>query len=1134
VESAYFDTAASAREQELKIVRITPSGEDVEQRQQLVLQFNRPVVPIGRMDREASEIPVVIIPELNCHWRWLNRSALACNLDEKDLMVPATRYRVTVKPGIRDEEGRTIAKQIEHEFLTARPKVVNSRLELYSGASVRGWHAPGIPIINVRFNQQVTRQSVAESLFIEADGKKYPLEVTPSPKSSRDVVLHVTLEKRQLKIPLDRKVKDEPVAASGNTEEARLNWDVQPKTALNESGAYALKVRPGLRSAFGPERGIENRLVIQGATFPPFALLGVRCTANDGEELVLLPGENQKLCSVDPPELLFSAPVNPSTLKSPNLLTPALRYRNSDRNPQEELQDQSESYEGLRHEKGRLYSIHLPAFLKARTDYVLRLQGAATETGLQQTALHDLFDRPLAADVRVAFSTDQYRPTLEISEQPAVLEKGVNTDVSFYFANLVRARLEGRALLADGELREVGQDLTLVGPPDRFNRSALGMRRLLAGESGAFSGAIRLLEPERAVDTYGTPLRNLDTAAQITSFHLHAKMGADSSLVWVTDLANGQPVAGAEVRLVRGQVFQADTNKKWELAKVQSNAQGVANLPGLKTALAGVDAKTPAEERALHILVTKGRDVALLPVSTVSMAGSFFYEYADDAADFASNLRVWGTTAQGVYKPGAEVQYKIYVRTMGSSGVGLPEQKTFTLEIHDPAGNLVETKAIELSAFGSYGGVFPTSATSPAGRYRINLKTVDKQWLDTEVTFLVTDYVPASFKVQTTLNQQVYMVGEEVRAETGATLHSGGPFTAATNRSTARIVGAPFASTHPASKDYSFGSPWCKPFTGCGEVSLLESTGSLDQEGKARVQAKAEGGEIGFGTLMVESAVEDDQGKKVANMATVPYFGVDRFVGLKMATHDITVGKEQTFQFVVVDRDGLPVEGVKVAVSSSGTRTTAFKARGAGNAQFTRSSTEVVADGESRELVSGKTGQNFSQVFTSTGEHELTLSISDSRGRLHYTTWKLWVTGPDAIVWGNKDDNSLDLVVEKTKYLVGEKAQVLVKNPYPRSTVLVTIERKGIVKSWVEDLDSSLPRITFAVSEDMVPNFGLSVVIFAPRTETREISGNYDQGKPEWRMGYARMEAAGKQHSLDFTIKTDKETYKPGEDVRAR
>lgn len=72
----------------LSITGITPSGTNVPAARQIVIQFNRAVVPIGRMERTAAEIPIEITPALKCQWRWLDTSALAC------CGVHATRQRV--------------------------------------------------------------------------------------------------------------------------------------------------------------------------------------------------------------------------------------------------------------------------------------------------------------------------------------------------------------------------------------------------------------------------------------------------------------------------------------------------------------------------------------------------------------------------------------------------------------------------------------------------------------------------------------------------------------------------------------------------------------------------------------------------------------------------------------------------------------------------------------------------------------------------------------------------------------------------------------------------------------------------------------------------------------------------------
>ena len=1123
-EAVPFDSAKAATDKELKIVRISPSGDDVEQRQQIVLQFNRPVVPIGRMDREASEIPVEILPDANCHWHWLNRSALACNLDEKDLLTPATRYRVKINPGIRDENGMTIAKKMEHTFSTARPKVVSSRLEYWSETPVRGWAGPGVPIITVRFNQQVAKQSVADALFLEANGKQYPVAVSPASRfASSDRVLSVALDKRQFLVKDTRKMQDEPVASTDATEEARLSWDVKPKTEIPGDTEYSLRVRPGLRSAFGPERGVEDRLVVKGATFPPFAFLGFSCTGNDDQEIFTKDRTTGELCSVTSPvSLEFSAPLLGKQFVSHDLITPPMVYRKSPLNPLDRLED-SGSVDGTNHKKGAHYAISLPMALKSRTEYTINLKGRIQGNQITGPIIQDQFGRSLPADVIASFRTDQYRPTLEWSGQTSVLEKAIPSDVSFYSANIEQANLEGQALFADGELRSINQEIPFSGKPDQFARSVFGVRKMFDGNSGLFNGKIRLVKPEKA-SVSGESAGNTATfSAQVTPFHVHAKIGTYSSLVWVTDLATGKPVTNAEVSLREGSVFASDPAKKKELATAKTTSEGLALFSGDRN-----PRKEAIEKGLVSVLVRKDTDMAYLPLSAEE-----FHRFRSGEDYYSETMAAWGTTAEGVYKPGTEVQYKLYVRNMRTEGASIPDQKNFKLEIHDPRGSVIETKDITLSEFGSFAGTFMTGKNGLTGRYRLTIRS-EKPSLSLDVLdFLITDYVPASFKVQTTLNGLTYMFRDAVAVDTLATLQSGGPFTGAENRYTATLTGKPFISSHPASKDFVFQSPWCKPFSGCGQVALLNTTEQLNQEGRATARFTADGEDIGFGTLDVESAVEDDRGKNVANTATARYFGVDRFVGLKMEGFELTAGKAKKFQFVVTDRDGNPVEGVKVRVSSSGTRTTSFRVKGAGNNFITRSSPEAVKekDGD-MEFLSGKTAEEFEMVFNTVGKNTLTASVEDTKGKTHFTEIRLWVTGPEAISWENKNDGDLDLVVEKTRYNVGETANVLIKNPYPKSKALVTIERLGIVKSWVENLDSSLPKLSFQVTEDMVPNFSLSVVVFSPRIETRQTDDSFDMGKPEWRMGYAQMEAVGTKHSLDFAIKTDQSTYRPGQEVQ--
>lgn len=1122
--AAPFDSVLAAKSKELEIARLTPAGDDVEKREQIVIQFNRPVVPIGKMDRDASEIPIEITPTANCHWHWLNTSALACNLDGMDYLALATGYTVKVKPGIKDENGVTIKDTQEHHFVTMRPRVLGSRL-LDAPPAPRGWAGPGTPLIDLRFNQQVTQRSVREALFIEANGERYPLEVTPAPSAGRkEEMLLVSLDKQGYWVKGSSQVKDEAVTVGDKAEEARLNWVVKPSRPLPEDTEYVLNVVPGLVSAFGPERGNEDRVVAHGATFPAFQFLGFSCRGNDDKELFIPVGSKEGKCSASGRVSLdFSSPVNGAQVVAAGSISPPLHYKKSSANPLDELKNYyTSAYSLVAHSRGDHYRILLPNVLNNSTEYTIALKGAA-DKGSGDPFIKDLFDRGLPADVSASLVMDNYKPTFQWSGVPSsVLEKGINSDVAFYAANIEQVSLEGEVLTTQGERRTITHEIPLPVTSDQLTRSTFAVRKLFAGGSGLFKGKIRVRPETARFLGEGGPHAGNDFLTQITPFHVHAKVGSSSSLVWVTDLQSGQPVSDAEITLKKGPLFGKDATAATQLAAAKTNGEGIALLPGSR----GLD-ESSRNGGDISILVRKDQDIAYLPLEYT------FYGFRRMAGD-SGPIKAWGTTAEGVYKPGAAVDYKLFVRTMQTEGAELPTQKEFSLEIHDPKGSVVEKRDINLSDYGTYAGSFQTGKTGATGRYKVYLHCKKPYVFLAPLEFLVSDYVPASFTVQTTLNKPFYESDEEVLVDTVATLHSGGPFTAAANRYNATLVGEPFVSPSPTTEKFSFDSPWCKPSSGCGRVSLLNDEVHLNQEGKAKTTIIAKGEEIGFGTLKVESAVEDDRGKKVANLATANYYGVDRFVGLKTDTFLFTAGKPAKFHFVVTDREGKPVKGVKVQVSSTGSHITAFRAKGAGGTYQTRSTREEVKDDRNdTELLSGEMAGEFEILFNSVGENTLTASITDTKGKNHTTTLMVWVMGPDETAWGQANGFDLEFVPEKTKYQVGEIANILVKNPYPKAKALVTIERRGIVKSWVETLNSSLPLISFPVSEEMAPNFALSVVVFSPRIDERQTDDTFDLGKPEWRMGYAQMEVRGKKHSLDFAVKTKDTTYRPGQEVQA-
>ncbi|OOZ35818.1 hypothetical protein BOW52_11140, partial [Solemya elarraichensis gill symbiont] len=351
----------------LQLTRVTPGGEDVPAGNQVVFQFNRPVVPVGRMERDASEIPVDITPALKCHWRWMNTSALACQLDDESRLTKATKYMVTMRPGIQAEDGTTISEAHSHTFITQRPHV--------RYASFREWLTPGTPVVRLSFDQPVTKSSVETRIAYT-----YPTSETDE-----------TLLVEYLKVEKDPYDENDPHLTPVTKEEARRYWLVTPQKELPLDTRVEMKVIPGLVSALGKERGVEQRMIDYHMTYPEFEFVGFSCVDNDGLEILFTDESDQEIGKCNPlgwANLEFSAPVLTSQIKQHLRFTPDLAGGRDDYDPWASRED--DTYLDRDHYQQGNFRISLPENLKADRKYTIKTATAD---------LQDEFGRKLKAPI---------------------------------------------------------------------------------------------------------------------------------------------------------------------------------------------------------------------------------------------------------------------------------------------------------------------------------------------------------------------------------------------------------------------------------------------------------------------------------------------------------------------------------------------------------------------------------------------------------------------------------------------------------------------------------------------------------------------------------------------------------------
>lgn len=1123
---AAFDSQQQVQQQAsagpLKLVRMTPEGSDVATLGEIVFTFDRDVVPVGRMERRADEIPIRITPAVNCQWRWFSRNTLGCRLDENDQLTRATAYQVEILPGLQTEDGMGMEKPEQRRITTERPAL--------SYVSFKAWQAPDVPVLRLTFNQPVSRTSVTKAIAFKAAA---PFTVSVD-ESLLEMPLFLKLpgEKNQYVDVAPDAIKGDDQTQTKGKEEYRRNWLIQPDRGLGLEQDIELLVNPGLESVLGTLVGIERRTAKSFTTFPAFRFLGVRCypgnaQAGEGEgegeddAITLAPGvplDQQPRCNpLKGTGLQFTTPVISDEIKAHAVLSPDLAGDRKDYDPWAN----SRRYSLLNqpHQRDRTYTVWFPEYLKAFQAYTL---------DIDNTALRDEFGSTLPERVALAFKTDHRAPQYHLQHRQAVLESGVESEQPLVVTNLHNVNVQYDRVTATENTRGLTKTLPVNPVADVAYPIPMEMRDLIGKNSGVVTGKFET----NPVVSHGAYCDSC-FLTQVTPWQVHAKIGHFNSTVWVVEFATGKRVSDANVELFLS--TEADlAGTHTPVATGKTNAEGLATFEGTQV----FDPQLDKAEYPLFwfVKVIKGEDIALLPLNSHYSVQGYYGEYywgEDDAAQgnrypqqrtIYEHIHTWGTTAQGVYRVGDTLQYKIYVRDQNNKQFVPAPKSLYSLTILDPKGNEVEQrKTISLNEFGAFDGEYTVPKTAAVGWYQFRLKAdfADKiTWKPMKV--LVADFTPAPFRVTSELSGDMFSPGDEMRVSSHARLHAGGPYVDAKTRLNVTLRPAAVVINETQLKKFVFESNAGNR----GNIMLHESQAQLDGSGDLVNNVLLPDAAIVVGKLAVETAVRDDRGKSISTLASARYVGRDRFVGLRMPGWLLNVGEPAKVAWAVVDEKGKFAQNAPVDIVIEYKEVKAARVKGAGNAYLTQYQQNWV-------VVAGCKGKSTSEVarceFTpsSPGDYRVRATVTDSKNRLHSTQVSSWAIGKGYVLWDQPSSDTLQVIPQQDRYKVGDTAKFLVKNPYPDATALITVERYGVMRHYVQTWNTSTPVVEIPITADDVPGFYLSIMAMSPRVEKPLGKDDVDLGKPSYKIAYQQIDVIDPVKQLTVNVASDKETYKP-------
>jgi alpha-2-macroglobulin len=638
------------------------------------------------------------------------------------------------------------------------------------------------------------------------------------------------------------------------------------------------------------------------------------------------------------------------------------------------------------------------------------------------------------------------------------------------------------------------------------------------------------------------------SSALVTNMAAHFKLGAQSSLVWVTSLDKGRPVPGArvEVRDCAARLLWSGTSDAQGIARIRKElpASRCKGLDGyFVSARSGADFTFTLSD--WHEGIENWR--FNLPT------GSRFEDSRIAATVFDRTLLRAGETVHmkhflrrhtgagfALVKAGDKPPVSNQDWRAQELGVDKTARPVRGFIVHQGSGEKTAF-ALDWDAGGAAQGEWKIPQDARLGVYEV---LVGGQ---VSGSFRVEQFRVPTMKAVLKAPDRAQVAASAVTFDAQVSYLSGGPAAQAPVklRSVVQDTGVQF----PGYEEFSLG-------LGDVKEGVVAQGGGEDEEedggedgGKqleaARTQSltldRAGGARIAVDglapldkpkSLLAELSFQDPNGETSTVAARVPLWPAAYVVGIRpdgwMQTRDAV-----RFQAVVLDAAGKPVPGVAVGVDFFARRTTSHRRRLVGGFYAYEHSTEIRRLGEACSGVTDARGLLPCEVRApAEGDLILRARAEDPQGRLAATRHEVWIGGAEEQWFAAGDHDRIDLLPSKKRYEPGETAALQVRSPFRKASVLVTVEREGILDAYVRQLSGRDQAVTIPVKDSYAPNVFVSSLVVRGRVAGVQPTALVDLGKPAYKLGYAPLRVGWAAHELKVTVTPERGVYKVREQAR--
>ncbi|MBN2339888.1 MAG: hypothetical protein JXX29_12070 [Deltaproteobacteria bacterium] len=1052
---------------DLHVVSSSPEQTISNNREPFQLKFDKPVVDAAHVGKIEPEVPVSINPAIPLEARWIDRHTLS--VTPKKAYTASTRYEIEVLAPLAD---RISEQERTHAF-------VHDPIRFGSVSGLDVDAAPVNPQFTLRFSQAVNTKDVlaACAIYDSKTAKQIRLKTTASHRADTAI----------------------PVA---------------PASQLKQGTAYAVRCK-NLEPATG--NWPLEQSDVSFFTYPDFSIAEA------------LPKEKNIPPEADKVKIQFATPVSRELFeKHVSVKVNGQRVSNSHWD---------------RTGNGKVYK--WDTYLEAVSTYEIWIQ----------KGLADIYNQTLKKTKVIKFDTTDAPPAISTETGISTIESQMEgfqvwtrnvTDLEVACAKVPTSRIAKVVASGDLELYPwVGSDnrdldwkalslrpkketLQISGTKNKWVNHQVDFGKVCGSGApgGVYLAEFTSTEVQREREKQGFGHYPYRVLGNITDLGVVMKIGPASGVVWVTSMSTGDAVSGARVTL-----FDLD-GKTLHTGTTDNN--GLLIVPG-SGELKKQRKHDPNEyydyysAQRFVAVVENGADAAVVDGDWNSGIALWNYSVKSDRKGDAKRIRGFIQSDRGIYKPGETVHFKALIREVSLGKPPMVPLGKAHIMIDDPGGVTLFDKKQSLSEFGSVDFQLTLNSAARLGDYYAKVTVNDQIFTE---RFSVEEFRPVSFEVKKDFDAADQLVGDNIRFKFDADYLFGAPVQDAQvmwsvnqRRRYASFSKYPRYS-FSENDSYYYWDWYYDDMYGSREGQSFVSSGETRTNRNGEFSFTAQdryAKEINYPVDYIGRAtVTDETDQSVTKTVVVKAHPTDVYLGIKSKSWIQRVSAPIELDLVAVDTEGN-------SISRTATVELHRESWTCGSSPNTGYRCEHNTEKVSSQSISiEKNGSVLSMPVKAPGDYIVKLLGKDNRGKKVSSATSVWVTGRGYFFWGGEDNHKMTLIPSEEKYAPGDVARIIPKGGTENSTLLVTVERNGIIDTFTMPGKETGGAIEIPIKEDYAPNVYVSVSAVTPR------SGKKDSERPTFMMGIVDLKVSAREKELKVVINTDKSEYEPGETVRGK